>query len=327
MCPARVTKACMRRVTLLVVLAVAASAGIGAAADPGATLQDDEYEATQDATVTFTMELADADRATLRVGSEAAGYTLDAAVNDTDGDGQVRVRFDVAAAGTNDTTVSGVRGDEVVNVTETDLDAPPLDGGQYEVSVHAAGEQTDAATLRVREDREPDAAFRDSTLALTTDDTVNVTVNITDTMTADFSFDGDESAYRFNASVHDDDGDGTVVLQFDPSAVATDAQAWTALGPDSMTVRDRHVPADGLTVPGFYAMAVGATDTDDLGQLYLRQADATTTSTTETTTSTTQSMTSPSTTPTSNDETAPGFGVGAAAVAVTAAAGIAARRY
>lgn len=84
----------------------------------------------------------------LRIGDEEeVGYAVTVALYDHDEDGEVGLRFDTAAAGTADPTVTVTDGDglEIVR-PETSLDSP-LDSGDYPLTLYEDSEAGDPVTV------------------------------------------------------------------------------------------------------------------------------------------------------------------------------------
>lgn len=162
----------------LAVVAVVALAIVGAGATAvGAEFQQGPYEATQTEATTIDVELNGTETARLSVGSEGAGYQLNATLVDEDGDGSVAVEFRVPNAGTDEPTVAGVGEDTVENVTENEFHDPPLAPGAYRLSVSADGDQvSDVSRLSVTEPSE--------TTTTTATDTTTVGSSTTQTQTA-----------------------------------------------------------------------------------------------------------------------------------------------
>lgn len=167
------------RVSLAIVAVVAlASVGAGATA-VGAAFQQGPYEAAQTEVATIDVDLNGTETARLAVGSEGAGYQLNATLVDEDGDGSVAVEFRVPNAGTEDPTVGAVGDDTVENVTESEFHDPPLAPGAYRLSVSADGDQvSDVSKLSVIEPAES------ATTATTAPATTTVDSSTTQTQTA-----------------------------------------------------------------------------------------------------------------------------------------------
>jgi hypothetical protein len=99
-------------------------------------------------TVRLNVSMPANDDVELRIGDEAeVGYQVTVALYDRDGDGEVGVRFDTAAAGTADPTVSVTDGGgyEIVQ-PETPLDSP-LDANDYPLTLYEDATDEDPVTL------------------------------------------------------------------------------------------------------------------------------------------------------------------------------------
>lgn len=104
----------------------------------------------------LSVSLGNASAATLSLGAPETNYVLNATVRDGDGDNVVVLRFDTAAAGTDGATLSTVADADAVTVThETDLAGPPVDPGEYKVSLYrgtgTTGSPVDIGTVLVQE--------------------------------------------------------------------------------------------------------------------------------------------------------------------------------
>jgi hypothetical protein len=192
----------------------------------------------------------------------------------------------------------------------------------------------------------PTASFQETSYEAPRDGSTTMTVSLRDTDTTEFRFGSQAAGYRLNATLTDADGDGSVTLRLDIPAANSSEQTLTVIGEDTVTVTEEWSLPRRLA-DGDYTARVAAAGriTDTVSFTVLPASDeqtttkrTTTTATTESTTTTAtstpdrttpESTTADSTTTTGGESggSAAGFGIGAAAVAVTAAAGIAARRY
>lgn len=144
----------MKRDRFVVVAAVAvvALAGVTGATAPVAEFDASQYEAAQDGSATMTVTLTDTDTARLQVGSESAGYTVNATLVDENGDGEVAVEFVVPNAGTDEATLVADSDTAVRNVSESEFQDPPLATGAYRLTASATGDQpSDVARLTIVE--------------------------------------------------------------------------------------------------------------------------------------------------------------------------------
>lgn len=162
------------RPLVLAAVAVVALAGVAGAAAPNAEFAESQYEASQTGTAVLTVALNDTDAADLQVGSEGAGYTLNATLVDEDGDGTVAVEFLVPNAGTDDPTLVAGDGTAVEDVSESTFHDPPLAPGAYRLAVSATGDQpSDVGRLTIEEATQTTALT--TTYAPTDDDLAETT--------------------------------------------------------------------------------------------------------------------------------------------------------
>lgn len=94
------------------------------------------------------------DTAGIVFGSESVGYTLEATVEDADGDGEATVRIDTGEAGSDGRTVTVSDGDEVTVDAETEL-PNSLAAGEYELKLFpgngSAETPSDIGVVRINE--------------------------------------------------------------------------------------------------------------------------------------------------------------------------------
>lgn len=96
----------------------------------------------QSATAELPIVLADADAASLSIGSPDSGYEINATVRDGNGDGRVVVRFDATAAGRDGATLSTAADADAVSVqpgSEVALDSR-LDAANYDLTLYRGSE-------------------------------------------------------------------------------------------------------------------------------------------------------------------------------------------
>ncbi|WP_423999595.1 BGTF surface domain-containing protein [Haloarcula salina] len=130
----------------------------------------------QSATAELPVVLADADAASLSIGSPDSNYEINATVRDGDGDGRVVVRFDATSAGREGATLSTASDADAVSVqpgSEVALDGR-LDPGNYDLTLYRGseidGEPDEIGTLVVTDLNETSSLSGESTTASVTGD-------------------------------------------------------------------------------------------------------------------------------------------------------------
>lgn len=113
-------------------------------ADGDVAFTESTVRVLQNETVEFRLRLDGTDSAGIVIGDAAeSGYSLEATVEDRDGDGYVTVQFDTAAAGGAGDPIDATGEDEAVVDSETELPAP-LATGDYEMLVYPEGGDANA---------------------------------------------------------------------------------------------------------------------------------------------------------------------------------------
>ncbi|WP_435365399.1 PGF-CTERM sorting domain-containing protein [Haloarchaeobius sp. DYHT-AS-18] len=143
----------LQSICCIALLAVAAAgAPAVTAAEPDATFDKSVYETPRDEAVTLTLTLTDAENATVRLGSEDAGFQMNVTVRDNTSDGQVQLTIYTQRLGIRAPAKAvAVAGNDTVVSASGDTLGGAIDAGDYELAASVNGTQTDVATLSVTE--------------------------------------------------------------------------------------------------------------------------------------------------------------------------------
>jgi PGF-CTERM protein len=176
---------------------VAAGAGTADAGDAAATptASDDgtasigayTYDVTIGETVAIEVELANTSTAALQFGDATTDYTANVTVTDGDGDGTVTVLFDTAATGTEESAFAVESDADGLTVDDETTLAETVGVQNLPVTAFVDGEETDGATILLREEIERG----------------------TDTATGDAGDTDDEATPSATATAADDESEAT----------------------------------------------------------------------------------------------------------------------
>jgi len=118
-------------------------------ADTGPAFSESAVGVSSGVTARIGIDAGCADRATLRVGSESAGFLADTAVELNRSDAVVRLDTNETDAA--DALFAGGPNTTLRNTTLVRAVAPPLPPGEYDLTLTANGTETDVAVLNVSE--------------------------------------------------------------------------------------------------------------------------------------------------------------------------------
>jgi len=265
---------------------------------PTAT-DDDENVVTvsQGETAEIPVSLADGGNKTLSVGSEAVNYQINATVSDDDGDGEVLVLFDTAAAGTEEATVSVADDGDSLAVTSPEPDlSSTLDPAAYTYRVfddHATDGTPTVGTLLIEANGTADEefeveesaefGFEESIIRVKQGNTGRIPIVLATADAATVSIGSPDTNYEINATVRDGNGDDRVVLLFDTTAAGHDEPTLeTAADADAVAVESgSEVALDSQLAAANYDLSLfrgteAADQPDVIGTLVV--TDGTTTS-------------------------------------------------
>ena len=210
------------------------------------------------------------DTVAFSLGSRADNYLVNATLSDGNGDGEVRVRFDTAAAGTDTRTLTVADSADSLTVTRAEPALPaPLDAADYGYRVYYDGEPTDepdaAGVLSVRANEsaafdvgaDSGLGFERSIYRSRVGTVAAISVSLGDAESAAVSLGSAASGYRVNATLSDGDGDGDVRLLFDTAVAGRSGESLTAAGADTASVLPgSEVARDGAPTTGEYDLAL-----------------------------------------------------------------------
>lgn len=211
-----------------------------------------EVETTE--TATIPVGLGEADAATLVVGSPEVNYVTAATVSDGNGDNIVRVRFDAAAAGTDNQTFSVADEADELAVTDPEPDVDgSIDATDYDMELYEGsstdGDSEAVGALVVLEAGPAEAdrlALERDVIRAEQGSAVDIPIDLGDEDAATLVVGRDAVGYGVNATVSDGDGDGRVVLTFRTANAGTDRPTFeTAAADDDVTIADPEPSLDG----------------------------------------------------------------------------------
>lgn len=247
-------------------------------------------------TVSIHVAVGNRSNASVAIGGPEVNYRLNATVRDGNDDGRVLLRLHTDAAGGDSTTLTARDDADTVSIrSETSLAEPGLDPASYDMALfpsetptgdsvaegtlvlHAGGED-DALPASSQPDGssgEPELGLRDTIVMAQSGQQTTLELVMGTHNTATVAIGSPEQGVVLNATVEDGDGDGTVDLLLDTTAVGDDDQPalTTAQDDDSVTVTTER--AESALGPGDYDIDVYAgTDPsgapDDIGTLALQ---------------------------------------------------------
>ncbi|WP_324758914.1 BGTF surface domain-containing protein [Haloarcula montana] len=244
-------------------------------------------------TVPIQVSVGDRDNASISIGGPAVNYQLNATVRDGNDDRRVLLRFHTGAVGSDEPTLTAKDANDSVTITsETELSTNRLDPASYDAAVFASetptGEPVTVGTVVLHAgdsegglpaSSQPDTADVETELGL--DETIVTTRTGQQTTmklfmgnhsTATVAIGSPESGVALNATVEDGNGDGTVPLLLDTTAVGDEDQQALIAGQESDSVTMTTQQADGTLSPGDYDIDLYAGETadgtpDDIGTL------------------------------------------------------------
>ncbi len=253
---------------------------------------------SQGETAEIPLSMSDGGSKTLSVGSEATNYRINATVSDDDGDGEVLVLFDTAAAGTDGATLGVADDGDSLTVTEPEPALPStLDPAAYPYRVYD-GRTTDgtptlgqlvieangSANERFEVEESADFGFGESVVQGRQGETVRIPVVLATADAATVSIGSPATNYEINATVRDGNGDSRVVLLFDTAAAghdeptlepAADADA-VAVESGSEVALDSQLAATNYDL-SLYRGTEATGQPDAIGTLAVRDGNASTT--------------------------------------------------
>ena len=199
---------------------------------------------------TIPVQMPDEGPVVLSLGGLSVNYLVNASLVDGDADGEVRVRFDTAAAGTDGATLSAADGDDTLTITDAEPNlSSTIDPASYEYRVFHGGDTGGApdagGTLPIEANARAGGDYGVSDHAgralpgsvVTTRQGETAAINVTLADAATVSLGGPETGYQINATVSDGDGDGRVTLLFDTAAAGRSGTTLTTADPaDTVTV-------------------------------------------------------------------------------------------
>ena len=206
---------------------------------------------TQGETAEIPLSMSDGGSKTLSVGSEATNYRINATVSDDDGDGEVLVLFDTAAAGTDGATLVVADDGDSLTVTESEPDLPStLDPAAYPYRVFAGRATDNASTVgrlvieangtadeEFEVDSSADFGFEEPVVQGRQGETARIPLVLATADAATVSIGSPDTNYEINATVRDGNGDSRVVLLFDTTAAGHDEPTLeTAADADAVAV-------------------------------------------------------------------------------------------
>jgi|GEM_PF-2455817 copper(I)-binding protein len=244
--------------------------------EPVTGFENSVYTAERGYNVDIGIEFTNTDTATVQVGTpDGSGYHVTAQVEDRDDDGEAVVTFDSETAGSDQQVLTASDGDAIANVTQ----GGPFDGtnepagsdileaGDYELHVGAGEKSSDQlalsdtqarATLSL-EERERAAAFEQNVYTADRGDTVDITVEFTNTDTTTVQVgDPDDSGYHVTAQVEDRDGDGEATVTFDSETAGSDQQVLAPSDGDAVSDVTQGGSFDGTNEPAGSDMLAAA---------------------------------------------------------------------
>lgn len=212
------------------------------------------FRVEQGNTLNFAVPMDDRTHATYSIGGPDVNYLLNVTVTDANDDGTVPLRFDTAAAGTDEQTITLADPDEdALKVTDEEPDLPStLDPAAYEYRVfdgnETAGKPGSVGTVIVTanesgeeeyevDDGPVETGFAETVVTGSQGETVAIPVVLAEADAATVSIGGPESGYEINATLRDGNGDDRVRLLFDTAAAGRDGRTLSAAADeDTVTV-------------------------------------------------------------------------------------------
>jgi hypothetical protein len=200
---------------------------------------------------------------TVEIGGESQEYRLVATLRDANDDGTIALEYSAGVDGPETSSLTAVDGDEVSVTNRTALKREGMTAKSYEFRL-ANGTSADGETL----DTGAFGVVFDATHIDLSDDwfsarQVTADVDGTTSFEIEFQSDASESAtlaidgpgYLLVATVTDENGDGTVAVEYDVGAAGTDGTPITADGEDTVSVvRETRLDGEGGLEPGSYDM-------------------------------------------------------------------------
>ncbi|MDT3435848.1 BGTF surface domain-containing protein [Haloarcula sp. 1CSR25-25] len=226
----------------------------------------------QGETAEIPLSMTDGGSKTLSVGSEATNYQINATVSDDDGDGEVLVLFDTAAAGTDGATLTVADDGDSLTVTAPEPELPStLAPAAYPYRVFE-GQATDGtstvgrlvieangtANEQFEVEETAEFGFGEPVSQVRQGETSRIPVVLATADAATVSIGSPASNYEINATVRDGNGDSRVVLLFDTTAAGHDEPTLrTAADADAVAVESgSEVALDSQLAAGSYELSL-----------------------------------------------------------------------
>lgn len=251
---------------------------------------------SQGETAEIPVSMTDGGTKTLSVGSEATNYRIDATVSDEDGDGEVLVLFDTAAAGTDAETLTVADDGDSLTVTASEPELPSrLDPAAYPYRVfedqatdstptvgRLVIEANETANEQFEVEERAEFGFEESVTRIQQGDTGRITIALATADAATVSIGSPAINYEINATVRDGNGDNRVALLFDTTAAGRDEPTLqTAADADAVAVESgSEVALDSQLAAGSYDLSLyrgteAAGQPDAVGTLTVTEGTAT----------------------------------------------------
>jgi len=251
---------------------------------------------SQGETAEIPVSMTDGGTKTLSVGSEATNYRINATVSDEDGDGEVLVLFDTAAAGTDAETLTVADDGDSLTVTASEPELPStLDPAAYPYRVfedqatdstptvgRLVIEANETANEQFEVEETADFGFEEPMTRIRQGDTGRIPISLATADAATVSIGSPATNYEINATVRDGSGDDRVVLLFDTTAAGHDEPTLqTAADADAVAVESgSEVALDSQLAAGSYDLSLfrgteAAGQPDAVGTLTVTEGTAT----------------------------------------------------